>query len=474
MSGQGERQGVDAVQRRRLQRLVAGRQRDVDARGGEFAGREAAPQQLEAAHRFGVVGQALEPVVVGAEGEQAGDEHAEGQGRAGERRAGASQHDGADAPVDAAPPVGRGGGLGVEARLHRPVGAAADDRQDGRDQGERGEHHQRHGQRDDRPERLVGAQAGEAERGGGDEDGRAGGGDGAADAAHRAAHRLVAVAVAGQLLAEARRDEEHVVGAGAEQHDGHDAGRLAGDGQVELLGDPGADPAGQLEDEPDAQQRDHGDDRRSVDGEQQREDERDGHEQEDGVDLGEDAHEVDDQAAGPADGDLDAGEVERGRAVADGVDGVDEGRLGGLARDVGEDVERRAVGRDEGRAGVAGVGRAHLDDVVRGAGAGQPAGEAGRGGEAGRAEAAGLADDDEHGRAGRRESLPRELVGAGRFGVGGEEERGLVLAHVAEARQLRDQQPRDDQPNDQRGPLAARTAREVGDATKHKGLPASR
>ena len=285
MGGQGERQGVDALQRRRVQRLVAGRQRDVDAGGGEFAGREAAPQQLEAAHRFGVVGQALQPVVVGAEGEQAGDEHAEGQGRAGERRAGASQHDGADAPVDAAPPVGRGGGPGVEAGLHRPVGAAPDDRQHGRDQGERGEHHQRHGQRDDRPQRLVGAQAGEAERGGGDEDGRAGGGDGAADAAHRAAHGLVAVAVAGQLLAEARRDEEHVVGAGAEQHDGHDAGRLAGDGQVELLGDPGADPAGQLEDEPHAQQRDHGDDRRSVDGEQQREDERDGDEQEDGVDL---------------------------------------------------------------------------------------------------------------------------------------------------------------------------------------------
>ena len=55
---------------------------------------------------------------------------------------------------------------------------------------------------------------------------------------------------------------------------------------------------------------------------------------------------------------------------------------------------------------------------------------------------------------GRREPLPRELVGAGRFGVGGEEERGLVLPHVAEARQLRDQQPRDDQPNDQRDPLA--------------------
>ena len=360
MGGQGERQGVDALQRRRVQRLVAGRQRDVDARRGEFAGREAAPQQLEAAHRFGVVGQALQPVVVGAEGEQAGDEHAEGQRRAGERRAGAAQHDGADAPVDAAPPVGRGGGPGVEAGLHRPVGAAPDDRQHGRDQGERGEHHQRHGQRDHRPERLVGAQAGEAERGRGDEDGRAGGGDGAADAAHRAAHRLVAVAVAGQLLAEARRDEEHVVGAGAEQHDGHDAGGLAGDGQVELLGDPGADPAGQLEDEPDAQQRDDGHDGRSVDGEQQREDERDGHEQEDGVDLREDAHEVDDQAAGPADGHLDAGQVERGRAVADRLDGVDEGRLGRFAGDVGQDVERRAVGRDEGGAGVAGVGRAHV------------------------------------------------------------------------------------------------------------------
>ena len=391
---------------------------------------------------------------------------------AGEGRAGASEHNGADAAVDAASPVGCGGGLVVEAGLHGPVGSAADDREDGRDQGEGGEHHESDSQRDDRPERLVGAEAGEAERGGGDEDGRASGGDGAADASHGAAHGLVAVGVAGEFLAEARGDEEHVVGSGAEEHDGHDPGGLSGDGEVELLGDPGADSTGELEDEPDAEQRDRGDDRRSIDGKQESEHECDGDEQQDGVDAGEDAYEIDNEAAGAANGDLDAGEVERGGAVADDVHGVDEGRLRGLARDLDEDIEGRAVGRDEaGFGGRGGGGRPHLDDVVGRVGSGQPSREVGRGGEGGQAETGGLAEDDERGRAGGRESLLRELVGTGRLGVAGEEERGLVLTHVAEAGELGEQQPREDEPGEQRGPLAARTAREVGNATEHEGLP---
>ena len=49
-------------------------------------------------------------------------------------------------------------------------------------------------------------------------------------------------------LAEAGGDEEDVVRAGAEEHDGHDARGLPGDGQVELLGDRCADRAGDLED----------------------------------------------------------------------------------------------------------------------------------------------------------------------------------------------------------------------------------
>ena len=353
---------------------------------------------------------------------------------------------------------------GGEARLPRPEGAASDDRQHRRDERERGEHHQRHRQRDHRPQRLVGAQDGEPQRGGRDEDRRAGRGDGAADAAQSASHRLVAVGVTGELLAEARRDEEHVVRPGAEQHDGHDARRLPRDGQVELLREPGGDAAGKLEDEPHPEQRDRGHDRRPVDGDEQREHQRDGDEQQERVDLAEHPDDVDHEPARPAHGDLDARQVERRGPLADRVHRVGERLLGRLAREFDEDVEGGAVGRDE--AGHR-ARRAHIGDVVRGVRPGHPGDEVVDGCERGLAEPGGLAEHDQRGCTPRRELVARQFVGERRLGVAGEEQRLLVLAHLVEARELREQHARGEHPHKQCDPLAARAADEVGEGPKH-------
>ena len=469
-----ERQRVELLEPLRTERLLARRQRDIDARRGELAAWEAATQQLEAAHGLGVAREALELVVVRLEGEQARDEHRQHRHRSRQRRARAAQHEAADPAVEAASPVltlrrllGHGRGR-VEARLLRPVGAASDDGEQRRDQRERRQHHQPHRDGDHRTERLVGAQDRKRQGGGGDQDRGAGRGDGAADASHRATHRLVPVGVARELLAEAGGDEEHVVRAGAEEHDCHDPRGLPGDGQVELLGDRCADRAGDLEDETNRQQGDQRDDGRAIDQEQQHQHQQYGDDQQDRVDVREDLDEVDDQAAGAADGDLDAGQVERRGAVADRGDGIGERGLGGLPGETGEEVEGRAVrGNQAGPGALGRPWRTDLRDGIRRLGSAEPGLEIRDGGPGRLAEPGGFADDDQRRRAGGGEALLRQLEGASRLRVGGKEERSLVLRDFVEARELRDQGSRDQDPDEQRDPFAARAADEVGYAAEH-------
>ena len=86
----------------------------------------------------------------------------------------------------------------------------------------------------DRAEALGGVHAGEQQAEHAGDHRRAAGEDRGAGAVQRERHRLVPVLVAAQLLAVARDQQQGVVGPGAEDQHGEDAGALRVDGQAEL------------------------------------------------------------------------------------------------------------------------------------------------------------------------------------------------------------------------------------------------
>jgi len=230
----------------------------------------------------------------------------------------------------------------------------------------------------------------------------------------------VAVAVPGQFLAKARRDEQHVVGSGAEQHDGHDPGGLPGDREIEIEGEPGGDGAGDLKDQSHAQERDRRHDRGSVDDDQQHQHQEDGHQQKQAVDVGEHPDQVHHQPAGSSHGNLHAGQTDGGRAVADAAHRVGERIFGRLAQHLHKDIHGGAVWRNQ--AGPLTHGRVGTQDpphVVRRLGAGQPVCDPGRSLIGAGAEAGRVAQNDQNGCAGRRETFLRELECPGCLGVAG-------------------------------------------------------
>ena len=278
--------------------------------------------------------------------------------------------------------------------------------------------------------------------------------------------------MARQFLPEARRYEQHVVGAGAEEDHRHDAGRLPRDRDPVAEGVPGRYGPGHLEDQSHPQQRDGGHDRGAVDDHQKHQHQQDGHHQEQRVDLREHPDQVDDEASGPAHGNLYTAQIERRRAVPDGLHRVEEGRIGRLAGHLREHVHSGAVGGHEaGPLTHDRVGAENLAHVVRRGRAGQPGGQLGRRPVRGIPQTLRLPEHDQDRGAGRRETLLCEPVRPGGLGVPGQEERLLVLVGVREHRELRDQCAGGDQPDDERHPLATATGSEIGETAEHYRLP---
>ena len=133
--GDLQREGVQLPEGDRIERPGARGQRHVESSGGEFSCRKAASQQLEAANRLGIVGQAFKLVVVGPVRDQACHQNTESQHRDRKGYAGTTQHHRAHPAVNAASPVGLLHGFGVQARLPGPEGAPSKDGQHRRDQG---------------------------------------------------------------------------------------------------------------------------------------------------------------------------------------------------------------------------------------------------------------------------------------------------------------------------------------------------
>ncbi len=253
-----------------------------------------------------------------------------------------------------------------------PEGAAAEDRQQRRQQGQHRERRAGDPDRGNRAEPGGAVDLGQHQaeqrrdhrrrRG---EDRRPGGGQGRL-------HRLVAVGRVVQLLAVAGDQQQRVVGAGAEDEDRHDRARLAVDRHPQL-GDAVADRAREGLGEEHRGERDEEEHRRAVDDDQEEDHQADRGQQQGAVDPFEDFDRVGREPG--AAGDLD---FEAAAGVADlfapVLDRVEDPFALAVALDVGADDRRLAVfGADRADEGGV-VGRLAGDRRSRASATGRVAG----------------------------------------------------------------------------------------------------
>ena len=129
-------------------------------------------------------------------------------------------------------------------RHARPEGPAAEQREQRRHQRQPGDEGHEDADAEHRRERAVVAVLGEEQREHRQGHRQAAGGDRLPRLAQRRGERDARVALAAQVLAVARDEEQAVVGPGAEQQDHHERRRLPGEGRPGGLGDQREDAAG--------------------------------------------------------------------------------------------------------------------------------------------------------------------------------------------------------------------------------------
>ena len=161
-----------------------------------------------------------------------------------------------------------------------------------------------HPDRRDGAERVRAADGGDEQHEHGQRDGQAAGEDRRAGAPDRELHRLVLVLVPAQLLAVARDQQQAVVRPHPEHQHHEDRRAVVGDRRPRL-GVQVDEPARDRVREPHHHERDQRDHRRAVDQEQQHDDERDGDQEDLGVEVAEDLLEVGVEAEPAGDVDLE-------------------------------------------------------------------------------------------------------------------------------------------------------------------------